>query len=270
MNTIATGFESPQALPCSACQDDDPCLPCGLAHAADEAGGESSRRRVLRGEPLFREGDPCRAILAVRSGTFKSVITGPDGDEQVTGFQIAGDILGLDGLADGRHASGAVALENSEVVVLPYSAEGRRDPHQLGPVLPRLIGRELVRKQKLALLLACMSAPQRLASFLLNLSRRLEARGYSAREFHLRMTRGEIGSYLGLNLETVSRTFSLLQQRRIVDVNGRHVRLRDRAALVRMFELSSEPPPGRGARPPPSAEVSGRRRPRAAAARLAH
>jgi CRP/FNR family transcriptional regulator len=126
-------------------------------------------------------------------------------------------------------------------VVLPYAADGRRDPHQLGAVLPRLIGRELVRKQKLALLLACMNAEQRLASFLLNLSRRLQVRGYSAAEFHLRMSRGEIGSYLGLNLETVSRTFSLLQQRGLVEVAGRHVLLRDRPALVRMFDESSAP-----------------------------
>ena len=102
-------------------------------------------------------------------------------------------------------------------------------------MLPRLIGRELVRKQKLAVLLSCMSAEQRLASFLLNLSRRLEARGYSATEFHLRMTRSEIGSYLGLNLETVSRTLSSLHHRGLVEVSGRHVLLRNRPALAHFF-----------------------------------
>lgn len=241
MNAVATRPEKAQPATCGACRDDDPCLPCELANAGEEPGRGAARRRLLRGEALFREGDPCRGILAVRTGTFKSVIAGLDGHEQVTGFQIAGDIVGLDGLAHGRHVSRAIALEDSEVVVLPYGSEGRRDPHHLGQLLPRLIGRELVRQQKLALLLACMSAEQRLASFLLNLSRRLQVRGYSGGEFHLRMSRGEIGSYLGLNLETVSRTFSLLQNRGWIDVSGRHVLLRDRAALVRMFDESSTP-----------------------------
>ncbi|HEY0823969.1 MAG TPA: helix-turn-helix domain-containing protein [Ramlibacter sp.] len=241
MNAVATRAERVPPATCSACASDDPSLPCELANADQAAGPASPRRRLLRGEILFREGEPCRGIVAVRSGTFKTVLAGPDGYEQVTGFQLAGDVVGLDGLAHGRHVSRATALEDSEVVVLPYGAEGRRDPYKLGQLLPRLIGRELVRKQKLALLLACMSAEQRLASFLLNLSRRLQARGYSAAEFHLRMSRGEIGSYLGLNLETVSRTFSLLQHRGLVDVSGRHVLLRDRAALVRMFDEASTP-----------------------------
>lgn len=245
MNAAATKPARAPAVTCAACQGDDPCLPCSLASTAD-ATGPVALRRVLRGEVLFREGDPCRAIHAVRSGTLKTLIPGRDGREQVTGFQLAGDLLGLDGFAQGRQASRAIALEDSEVVVLPYAAEGRRDPHQLGTVLPRLIGRELVRKQKLALLLACMNAEQRLASFLLNLSRRLQVRGYSAAEFHLRMTRGEIGSYLGLNLETVSRTLSQLQHRGLVDVSGRHVLLRDRQALVRLFD---EPSTARRAAP---------------------
>jgi CRP/FNR family transcriptional regulator len=240
MNAAATRAARAPVVACSACHDDDPCLPCGLA-GTDGAAGPVATRRLLRGDVLFREGDPCRAIHAVRSGTLKTLIPGRDGREQVTGFQLAGDLPGLDGFAQGRQASRAIALEDSEVVVLPYAADGRRDPHQLGTVLPRLIGRELVRKQKLALLLACMNAEQRLASFLLNLSRRLQVRGYSAAEFHLRMTRGEIGSYLGMNLETVSRTFSLLQQRRLVDVSGQHVMLRDRPALVRLFDDASAP-----------------------------
>lgn len=224
-----------EALHCSTCQDGDPCAPCELANG-DEASPVSSRRRVRRGDALFREGDPCRDFLAVRSGMFKTVITAPDGHEQVTGFQLAGDVLGLDGLAQDRHASGAIALEDAEVVVLPYHGAGRRDPAQLGRLLPRLIGRELVRKQKLNLLLACMNAEQRLASFLLNLSRRLQVRGYSPAEFHLRMSRADIGSYLGLQLETVSRAFSSLQRRGLVTVHTRHVVLRDRAGLLRMFD----------------------------------
>ena len=235
MNDVATRPDRSPAASCAAYQGDDPCLPCALAEAEEAAGHAHVRRRLRRGEALFRQGDPCRSSYAVRSGTFKTLIPGLDGREQVTGFQLAGDVLGLDGLAHGRHASQAVALEDSEVVVLPYGGDARGDPRALFEVLPRLIGRELVRKQKLAVLLSCMSAEQRLASFLLNLARRLEARGYSATEFHLRMTRSEIGSYLGLNLETVSRTLSSLHQRGVLDVSGRHVLLRDRQALAHSF-----------------------------------
>ena len=238
MNTVLTLPAADQGATCSACGSADPSLPCELANTGDDADIASWRRRVRRGAVLFREDEICRGILVVRSGPFKTVILGPEGHEQVTGFQLAGDLLGLDGLAQGRHASRAIALEDSEVVLLPYDDDGRRDPGRIAHLLPRLIGRELVRKQKLTLLLACMDAEQRLASFLLNLSRRLQVRGYSAAEFHLRMSRGEIGSYLGLNLETVSRTFSLLQQRGLIEVKTRHVVLRDRAALVRMFDES--------------------------------
>jgi CRP/FNR family transcriptional regulator, anaerobic regulatory protein len=99
-----------------------------------------------------------------------------------------------------------------------------------------MLARELVRKQKLAVLLSCMSAEQRLASFLLNLSHRLHARGYSASEFHLRMTRREIGSYLGVKIETVSRTLADLQRRGLLRVDGRAVVLSNRGALVRVFD----------------------------------
>lgn len=248
----ATGSATPAFFDgCAAYEGGDPCLPCALANASDAAGHPSARRRWLReGEALFREGDPCRSIYAVRSGTIKTVIPGLDSREQVTGFQLAGDVLGLDGLAHGRHASHAVALEDSAVVVLPYGDSANSGARELARVLPRLIGRELVRKQKLAVLLSCMSAEQRVASFLLNLSRRLEARGYSATEFHLRMTRAEIASYLGLKLETVSRTLSCLHRRGLVEVDHRHVQLRDRAALAHCFD---EPSPRRrlasGARP---------------------
>lgn len=227
---------------CAAYQSDDPCLPCALAKAQETTGHAPVRRRLRRGEALFREGEACRSIYAVRSGTLKTVMPGLDAREQVTGFQLAGDLLGLDGLGHGRHASRAIALEDAEVVVLPYGGDARGDPRELGTVLPRLIGRELVRKQKLAVLLSCMSAEQRLASFLLNLSRRLEARGYSATDFHLRMTRSEIGSYLGLNLETVSRTMSMLHERGLVEVDGRHVVLRNRRALARCFDEPSRRP----------------------------
>jgi CRP/FNR family transcriptional regulator len=236
MNTVAALDRTPVAG-CPAYRADDPCLPCVLAAAGIAAGPvPAPRRRLLRGETLFREGDPCRSLYGVRTGTFKTVVATPITGEQVTGFHLSGELLGLDGLGQDRHASSAVALEDSEVVVLAHGGPPRDETRELHAALPRLLARELVRKQKLAVLLSCMSAEQRLASFLLNLSHRLHARGYSASEFLLRMTRREIGSYLGVKLETVSRTLADLQRRGLLRVDGRAVVLSNRRALVRLFD----------------------------------
>jgi CRP/FNR family transcriptional regulator len=189
----------------------------------------------LTGEPAI--GDRFHALYAVRSGTFKSTMGTVDGREQVTGFQMGGDLLGLDALAEGVHATNAVALEDSEIVVLPYgelkqlAASGRG----LNEAISRLLSREIVRDHRLMALRGSLSAGEKVAAFLLNMSRHMKERGYSAREFHLRMSRGEIGSYLGINLETVSRIFSDLQQRGVLEVDKRHVRIADMQALTGMF-----------------------------------
>ncbi|MEJ8838719.1 helix-turn-helix domain-containing protein [Ramlibacter sp. AN1133] len=237
MNVAALPLGRSPIARCPAYRADDPCLPCTLASIGTAIGPvPAPRRRLQRGETLFREGDACRSLYGVRSGTFKAVVATPDAGEQVTGFQLSGELLGLDGLAEDRHASSAVALEDSEVIVLAHGGPPREETRELYAALPRLLARELVRKQKLAVLLSCMSAEQRLASFLLNLSHRLHARGYSATEFHLRMTRREIGSYLGVKLETVSRTFADLQRRGLLRIDGRSVVLPNRRALVRLFD----------------------------------
>lgn len=234
---IAPAADRTPVASCPAYRADDPCLPCTLAAAGIASGPvPAPRRRLLRGETLFREGDPCRSLYGVRTGTFKTVVVTPHPGEQVTGFHLSGELLGLDGLGQDRHASSAVALEDSEVVVLAHGGLPHEETRELQAALPRLLARELVRKQKLAVLLSCMSAEQRLASFLLNLSHRLQARGYSPSEFHLRMTRREIGSYLGVKLETVSRTLADLQRRGLLRVDARTVVLPNRAALVRLFD----------------------------------
>lgn len=219
----------------------DPCVPCVLArHAGDGAGWTAGVRRVRRNAWLFRPGDAFRCFHLVRHGTFKTVVIAREGREQVTGFQIAGELLGMDALASGTHASGAVALEDCEVLAIAYGP-GTLGIAGMEEVVPRLLSREIVREHKLmALLGSGMDADQRLASFLLNLARRMEARGYSGSGFHLRMTRAEIGSYLGLKLETVSRAFSSLQQRGLLHVRGRHVGGLDRAGLVRLFGQARE------------------------------
>lgn len=231
---------APLQTSCSTCHLKDLCLPHGLDGSEVQRldGLMFARRRVKEGQALYREGEPFHFIYAVRSGTFKSGITLKDGREQVTGFQMAGELLGLDGLASGKHASGATALEDAEICAIPYAhlSELAAGSTELQHVISRLMSREIVREHSLMLLLGSMNAEERLAAFLLNLSQRLKARGYSASEFHLRMSRAEIGSYLGMKLETVSRTFSGFQHQRLLDVDKKHVRIVDLDGLTRAFE----------------------------------
>jgi CRP/FNR family transcriptional regulator len=220
------------------------CPACG--YAADEAPPFErltvTSRRLKRRETLFRAGDRFHFLYAVRSGTFKCTMVAADGREQVTGFRMGGDLLGLDALAEGVHATSAVALEDSEVVMLPYAELRQLAPGgsaALNEAVSRLLSREIVRDHKLMALRGSLSAVERVAAFLLNMSGHMKERGYSPREFHLRMTRGEIGSYLGINLETVSRIFSDLQRRGVLEVDNRHVRIADMQALTGMFASRS-------------------------------
>jgi CRP/FNR family transcriptional regulator len=226
---------------CSTCHLKDLCLPCGLTGNDVERldGLKFARRRVKEGQALYREGDRFQFIYAVRSGTFKSTLTLKDGREQVTGFQMAGELLGLDGLAAGKHASSAIALEDAEICAIPYAhlSELAATSSDLQHVISRLMSREIVREHNLMMLLGSMNAEERLAAFLLNISQRMKARGYSASEFHLRMSRAEIGSYLGMKLETVSRTFSGFAQQRLLEVDKKHVRIVDLQGLQQAFEL---------------------------------
>ncbi len=229
------GLHAPLKNACSQCSLHELCLAEGLDLAdlmrIDEL--VQKRRRVARQEALYQAGDPFTAIYAVRSGFFKTEGLLGDGREQITGFQMAGELLGLDGISTERYACTAVALEDSEVCVIPFA-----EMEDLGRAVPalqrnfhRLMSRELVQDQNLLVLLGSSRAEERIAAFLLNLSRRLSRRGYAASEFVLRMTREEIGSYLGLKLETVSRTLSKMQRQQIIEVQQRHIRIIDIGAL---------------------------------------
>jgi CRP/FNR family transcriptional regulator len=197
-----------------------------------------ARRKVAAGQTLYHEGDRFTSIYAVRSGTFKSSLALADGREQVSSFHMAGELMGLDGVANGIHASSATALEDTEVCAIPYAhlMDLSSGNSGLQHVVGRLMSREIVREHSLMMLLGSMNAEERLAAFLLNLSQRLTARGYSPTEFHLRMSRAEIGSLLGMKLETVSRTFSAFQQQRLLEVDKRHIRIVDLDGLKRAFE----------------------------------
>lgn len=231
----------PLRVLCSSCHLRELCVPCGVSSSDIQRLDDMKfgRRRIKMGQTLYREGDRFQFIYAVRSGTFRSNLMLADGREQVNGFYMAGEVMGLDGVAHGAHASSATALEDAEVCVIPYAhlTDMAMGNSGLQQVVGRLMSREILREHSLMMLLGSMNAEERLAAFLLNLSQRLKARGYSASEFHLRMSRAEIGSYLGMTLETVSRTFSAFQQLRLLEVDKRHIRLTDVEGLRRAFEV---------------------------------
>ena len=214
---------------CSNCNLRELCMPLGLSEIEMERVDEvvATRRKVLRGENLFRHGDKFSALYAIRTGFFKTRICAEDGRDQVTGFQMAGEIIGLDGIVSDQHTCDAVALEDAEVCVMPFDRieELSREITSLQRHVHKIMSREIVRENGVMLLLGSMRAEERLAAFLLNLVQRLHARGFSQSELVLRMTREEIGSYLGLKLETVSRTFSKFVDDGLVEVKQRHVRI---------------------------------------------
>ena len=220
---------------CSNCNLRELCMPLGLSAGELERIDDlvASRRKVKRGATLFRNGERFTSLYAIRTGFFKTGIASEDGRDQVTGFQMAGEVIGLDGIVNERHTCDAVALEDAEVCVMPFDRieELSREVTALQRHVHKIMSREIVRENGVMLLLGSMRAEERLAAFLLNLVQRLHARGFSQSELILRMTREEIGSYLGLKLETVSRTFSRFAEDGIVEVKQRHVRILNTEAL---------------------------------------
>jgi len=216
---------------CSSCSLRELCLPAGLAPREMEKVDRlvNHRQKLKRGEHLYRAGDPLAALYAIRSGFMKTCVLHDDGREQVAGFHMMGELLGLDAISSGSHMCDAVALEDCEVCEIPfaYLEQLSRELPSLQHQLHRIMSREIVRDYGVMMLLGTMKAEERLAAFLVNLSQRFAARGYSATEFNLRMTREEIGSYLGLKLETISRAFSRFQQEGLVEVRHKRIRIRD-------------------------------------------
>lgn len=247
---VPASNESPSAAPmtalshhairvaCSSCNLRELCMPMGLSNEElDKVDGlVASRRRIKRGASLFRSGDTFTNLYAIRTGYFKTCITSEDGRDQVTGFQMAGEVIGLDGIVNDRHTCDAIALEDADVCLMPFGRieELSTEIPSLQRHVHKIMSREIVREHGVMLLLGSMRAEERLAAFLLNLVQRLHARGFSQSELVLRMTREEIGSYLGLKLETVSRTFSKFVEEGIVEVKQRHVRIVNADALKQL------------------------------------
>jgi len=214
---------------CSNCNLRELCMPVGLSDSDMQRIDDivATRRKIKRGTPLFRNGERFTSLYAIRTGFFKTCVATEDGRDQVTGFQMAGEIIGLDGIVNDHHTCDAVALEDAEVCVMPFERieDLSREVTSLQHHVHKIMSREIVREHGVMLLLGSMRAEERLAAFLLNLVQRLHARGFSQSELILRMTRDEIGSYLGLKLETVSRTFSKFVEEGLVEVKQRYVRI---------------------------------------------
>jgi CRP/FNR family transcriptional regulator len=228
---------------CSSCNLRELCLPVGMNDGELKRLDAlvETRRSLRRGDALYNAGEPFRSLYAVRTGFFKTRVTAEDGRDQVTGFQMAGELLGFDGIGTEQHTCDAVALEDSQVCVIPFG-QLESLSRQFGGLqrqLHKVMSREIVRDHGVMLLLGSMRAEERLGAFLLNLTQRLQARGFSASSLVLRMTREEIGSYLGLKLETVSRAFSKFQDDGVLEVKQRQLRVLDEEALRQIVNGSS-------------------------------
>jgi CRP/FNR family transcriptional regulator len=230
---------------CKDCNLRELCLPIGLNdHDVDQIDAVIKRRRAMhKGETLYRAGDPMRSLYAVRRGAFKTSGVMEDGRVHVTGFFLSGEILGFDAITADEHPCTAEALETSDVCEIPYDSLedlGHKIPN-LQHQLLKVMSREILRDEQMLVMLGRMTAEERLATFLLNLSRRQERLGRSTIDLSLPMSRQDTGYYLGLALETVSRLFSRFQEQGLIEVIGRQVRLLDPNRLHAMANSSGAP-----------------------------
>jgi CRP/FNR family transcriptional regulator len=220
---------------CTTCGLRQLCLPAGLGpQEMDQLDRIIHRKRPLkRGAYLYRAGGALQSLFAVRTGFLKSSVLHDDGREQVAAFHMTGELLGMDAIGSGKHICDSIALEDSEVCEIPFTDFEHLSHHipALQQHFHRIMSREIARDYGVMLLLGSMRAEERLAAFLLNLSQRFAARGYSSTSFNLRMTREEIGSYLGLKLETISRAFSHFQNEGLVSVQNKSIEIKDRDRL---------------------------------------
>lgn len=231
-------------IACQNCNMNELCLPRGI-EGSDLQQLEQiiQRKRPLkRGEYLFHQNDAFRSIYAVFSGSLKTHTLSDDGNEQITGFYFPGELVGLDAITSNRHPSSAKTLETTSYCEIPFeqlenlSARLPSLHHQL----LRLMSKEILYDETMLMLLGKKSAEERLATLLLNLSGRFEERGFSPYEFHLNMSRNDIGNYLGLAVETVSRLFTRFQEQGLLQVSGKYIKLLDINALRRIITSQSE------------------------------
>jgi CRP/FNR family transcriptional regulator len=220
---------------CASCRLSELCLPLALnkseIHKLDAI--VERNQPFTKGDHLYRQTDEFKSVYAVRSGSFKSYFLSDSGKSRVTGFYLLGDIIGMDGIASNKYANSTSALEHSSICEIPFSQLGKlsRELPSLQHHFFAIMGNEIAKDQQVHTLLSSYSAEERTASFLLGLSSRYARVSLSPTRFLLSMTRGDIGEYLGLTVETVSRIFTSLQKKRLISVDNREIELLDIESL---------------------------------------
>ena len=229
---------SPLRHACADCASHDWCLPAGLDAKQTKLLEclTVHERFIGRGGSVYRAGTAFHSLYAIRSGFVKSTMTLDDGRERVTGLHMSGELIGMDAINTGQYMCDAVTLEDSSVCAIPFDELEclTRSIPALQQYLHRMMSREIAHDYGVMLLLGSMRAEERVAVFLVNISKRYAARGYSATHINLRLKREEIGSYLGLKLETVSRVLSRFQEDRLITVQHKDVEIKDLDRLNRM------------------------------------
>ena len=231
---------------CAHCSLQQLCLPAGIGSGDLERLDEIVRRRrpVERGDRLFRTGDPMHAVYVARDGAFKTVSVSEDGEEQILGFHLAGELIGLDALGNGKHRCEAIALTTANVCEVPFSdlTHVAAQLPSLQQQLLRVIGHSMNRDSDHREILVRRQANERIALFLHGLSERYRHIGSAHHSFKLPMSREDIARFLGLALETVSRGFTRLQEDQVIAVHGRLVEILSPDQLEHMAH-APEPDP---------------------------
>jgi CRP/FNR family transcriptional regulator len=227
---------------CGNCRLNSICLPLALESDDIQQLDEIIQRSkpLQKNQHLYREGDDFQSVFAVRSGALKAYKTTDDGREQVTGFYFPGEILGMDGISNNAHASSAKALETAAVCEIPFTSLEKLS--SMMPNLQRhffqLMSHEITEDQQLITLLSKNSADERVSSLMLSISARNARRKLSSTQFRLPMSRVDIGNYLGLTVETVSRVFSRMQKMDILRVDNKEIKILDLPGLQAMANMA--------------------------------
>ena len=226
------------AIHCQNCSISQLCIPVSLSESElNQLDNIIERKKPIhKGDELFKAGDELKCLYAIRSGTVKTYTITEQGEEQITAFHLAGDMVGFDAISTGNHQSFAEALETAMVCEIPFETlddlSGKMP--KLRQQMMRLMSGEIVADQNMLLLLSKKSAEERLASFIYSLANRFGERGFSSREFRLTMTRGDIGNYLGLTVETISRLLGRFQKAEVIEVKGKYITVLDMEELGKL------------------------------------
>lgn len=231
------------AINCQDCGFSQLCLPFSLNDSELNRLDDIIQRKkpLHKADILFEAGQPQRSLYAIRTGSFKTFTLTEQGEQQITGFHLPGDIVGFDALSNHQHPSYAEALETAMVCEIPLpNLETLLDQlPRLRQQMMRLMSEDIQADQQMMLLLNRKTAEQKLATFLSQLAQRYASRGFSANEFRLTMTRSDIGNYLGLTVETISRLLSKLDKEQLIQVNGKLISINDKTALSKLGALTA-------------------------------